>query len=418
VHPFGNGSPFLRSLPLAEHGLEWRFADVDLAHPLEGDRAGVMVRSIEETAAGLGEDGGAWRRAFGPLSKHFATLSPELLQPILHLPRHPIGLARFGLRGGLPATLFARRFATEEAKALFGGVAAHMFYPLNRPLTASVGTMMIAAGHSGGWPVAAGGSQAITTALASLLTSLGGTIETGVTVTSMAQLGGARVSLFDTSPTTLMNVAGDNLPAGTRRAFGRWRYGPAAFKVDLAVEGGIPWRSEACRRAGTVHIAGSFDDIVKSEAALHRGELSERPFILVAQQYLCDPARSVGDVHPVWTYAHVPNGYPHDATELVLDRIEHYAPGLRERIVGRHVTTPGDYASYNANYVGGDIACGASDPRQLIFRPRISLDPYATGIPGVFLCSSATPPGAGVHGMCGHHAAKVAIKYLERPSRQ
>jgi phytoene dehydrogenase-like protein len=412
VHPYGVASPFLQSLPLGDHGLEWRWPEIDLAHPLDGGRAGVMLRSVDATAAGLGTDGETWRRVFGPLAKHLDTIAPEFLQPIVHVPRHPVDLARLGLRAGLPATLLARRFSTDEARALFGGVAAHQFWPLNRPLTASVGATMIAAGHAYGWPVPAGGSQAITTAMASLLTGMGGTIETGVTVKSLADLPPHRIAMFDTAPAALAAIVGDRLPARVRRAYQKWRYGPAAFKVDLAVAGGVPWAAEPCRRAGTVHLGGTIEDIARSEAQLHRGEMPERPFVLLAQQYLSDPQRSAGDIHPVWAYAHVPHGYPHDATNVVIDTIERYAPGLRERIVGQHTMTPADFASYNANNIGGDIAGGATGLKQLLFRPRIAADPYATGIPGVYLCSSSTPPGGGVHGMCGHHAATRALKAI------
>ena len=412
VHPFGVASPFLTSLPLAEHGLEWRWPDVDLAHPLDGGRAGVLVRSLPHTVAGLGEDGRAWSRSFRPLVEHFDQLATEVLGPILHVPRHPVTLARFGARAGLPATVFARRFRRDEARALFAGCAAHVFRPLNRPATSAAGVMLAAAGHAYGWPVAAGGSQAITRALAGLLEELGGTIETGVRVTSLAQLPRARVTLFDTSPRALVEIAGDRLPARSRRAFSRWKYGPGAHKVDLAVEGGIPWTAEACRRAGTVHVGGTFDEIAAAELDVYRGRMPERPFMLVGQQYLCDSQRSSGDIHPVWAYAHVPHGYTGDATDAVLAQIERFAPGTRDRVVARHVIDPAGFETYNPNYVGGDIATGANNLRQLVLRPRATLDPYATGIPSIYLCSAATPPNAGVHGMCGHHAALRALDDL------
>jgi phytoene dehydrogenase-like protein len=414
VHPLGVTSPYLASLPLAEHGLEWLWPTVDLAHPLDGERAGVMVRSIDDTATGLGADGEIWRRSFRPLADRFATLSAELLQPIVHAPRHPVDLARFARRGVLSCTRFAHRFSSEEARALFGGCAAHIIAPLTRPLTASVGVTLISACHAVGWPVAAGGSASITSALASYLTSLGGTIETGVRVTSLAELPDTNVSLFDTSPTAFRDIAGAQLPGRVGRAFGRWRYGPAAFKVDLAGEGGVPWRAEVCRRAGVVHVGGSLAEIVAAEGEVHRGTMPERPFVLVGQQYLADPTRSAGDIHPVWAYAHVPRDYPHDVSEAIISQIERYAPGVRDRIVGRHVMSPQAFEAYNPNYVGGDIAGGASDGRQLVVRPRAAGDAYSTGIPGVYLCSAATPPGAGVHGMCGHHAATRALQYLAR----
>jgi phytoene dehydrogenase-like protein len=412
VHPFAVASPFLRSLPLHEHGLEWRWPEVDLAHPLGGESCGVMVRSLDDTVAGLGPDGAAWRRSFGSLARRFPTIAAEIMQPLAHPPRHPVDLVRFGLRAAVPATSFARRFSADETRALFAGVAAHVFAPLNRPFTASVGTTLIAAAHHIGWPVAAGGSRAITDALASLLTSHGGRIETGVTVSSLRDLPPARVTLFDTTPTGFLAIAGDQVPSRVARAYRRYRYGPAAFKVDLAVEGGIPWRAEACRRAGTVHLGGTLEEIASGEAALHRGEMPERPFVLVGQQYLCDPTRSAGNIHPVWAYAHVPNGYPHDVTDAVIDQFERYAPGVRDRIVGKHVMAPADFERYNPNDVGGDIAGGATNLTQLLFRPRIGLDPYATGIEGVYLCSSSTHPGAGSHGMCGHNAAKRALRFL------
>jgi phytoene dehydrogenase-like protein len=414
VHPFGVASPYLSSLPLAEHGLTWLWPKVDLAHPIDGGRAGVMMRSLDATVAGLGKDGDAWRRSFGTLSNRFGTLAPEILQPILHRPRHPIDLARFGLRAAWPATTFARRFTTDEARGLFAGCAAHIFTPLSWPATAAVGATFIAAAHHDGWPVAAGGSQSITSALASLLISLGGTIETGVRISSLDQLPDTRATLFDTSPSALIAIAGDQLPARMHRAFSRWRQGPAAFKVDLAVEGGIPWQADACREAGTVHVGGTIEQIAAAESQAYHGTMPEHPFILVGQQYLADPSRSAGDVHPIWAYAHVPSGYPHDATEVIINEIERFAPGVRDRIVGRHVMTPADLEAYNPNYIGGDIAGGANDPRQLLARPRLAADPYSTGIPGVYLCSAATPPGAGVHGMCGHHAANRAITYLAR----
>jgi phytoene dehydrogenase-like protein len=414
VHPSGVSSPYLSTLPLAEHGLEWRWPEVDLAHPLDGGRVGVMLRSIEDTAAGLGVDGPAWQRSFGPLASRFDTVAAEILKPVVHVPTHPVDLVRFGMRAALPMTTLARRFSSDEARALFAGCAAHIITPLDRLMTSAVGTTFVAAAHSSGWPVAAGGSQAITSALASLLRSHGGTIETGVRVTSLAELPPSRVILFDTSPAGLAAIAGDWLPPRVRAAYLKWRSGPAAFKIDLAIEGGIPWQAEAARRAGTVHVGGTMEEIVAAEAQVHRGTMPERPFILVAQQYLCDASRSAGNIHPVWAYAHVPNSYPHDVSETIISSIERFAPGVRDKIVARHTMSPADLEAYNSNYAGGDIAGGANDLRQLLLRPRITLDPYSTGIPGVYLCSSATPPGAGVHGMCGHNAARRALKDVFR----
>jgi phytoene dehydrogenase-like protein len=414
VHPMGAASPFLRSLPLEDHGLRWRWAELDLAHPLDGGRAGVMQRSLIQTTADLGPDGGAWRRLFGPLADGFDDLAEDLLRPVQHVPRHPVALARFGLTALQPATLVARHLRTDTARALFGGVAAHVMHPLDRPTTAAAGLLLIAAGHHVGWPVAAGGSQAITDALASLLRSLGGRIETGVRVTSLGQVADARVTLLDVSPRSLVEIAGERLPRRVRAQLSRWRHGPAAFKLDLAVEGGVPWVVEACRRAGTVHVGGTLEEIAHAEREVHRGRLPERPFVLVGQQYLADPDRSARNVHPVWAYAHVPHGYTGDATSAIIDQLERFAPGLRERIVGQHVCSPHAFEVYNSNYVGGDIATGANDPWQVLIRPRLALDPYSTGIPGVFLCSAATPPGGGVHGMCGANAARSALRVLRR----
>jgi phytoene dehydrogenase-like protein len=414
VHPMAAASPFFRSLGLQRHGLEWRQPEVDLAHPLDGGRAAAMVRSLEQTAAGLGADGGAWRRAFGPTAAAFDRLCEDLLRPVLHLPRHPLGLARFGLEALAPAALTARRLRGPEARALFGGVAAHSFSPLTQPLSASVGMVLVAACHSVGWPVAAGGSQAIAGALAAELREHGGTIETGVRVRSLEELGAPDVVAFDLAPGAVAEIAGGRLPARVARAFRRYRHGPAAFKLDLAVEGGVPWEAEACRRAGTVHAIGSFEELVAAERAVNRGRMPERPFVLVGQQYLADSGRSAGDVHPVWAYAHVPSGYDGDGETAILDQIERFAPGLRERIVGSAARPPARIAAENANCVGGDIVNGANTALQTLVRPRLALDPYSAGAPGLFICSAATPPGGGVHGMGGYNAAQSALRHLRR----
>jgi phytoene dehydrogenase-like protein len=408
----------LRSLPLAQHGLEWRWPEIDLVHPLEQDRAAVMVRSIGETATGLGPDAQAWLRTFGPLVDDFDDLASEVLGPVVHIPHHPVSLARFAGRAVLPATTLAGRFRTEAARALFAGTAAHITAPLNQPATASAGVLLTAAAQAVGWPVAAGGSQAVTAALAGLVVELGGTIETGTAITSFGQLPCSRVVLFDISPQALIRIVGWRLPSRARRCLARWRYGPAAFKVDLAVEGGVPWTAEPCRRAGTVHVGGTLEEIAGAESAVHRRLMPTHPFVIVGQQYLSDPQRSSGDIHPVWAYAHVPNGYPDDITDVIIGQIERFAPGLRDRIVGRHALPPVALEAYNPNYVGGDIATGATDLGQLLIRPRLARDPYTTGIPGIFLCSAATPPGPGVHGMCGHHAARSALRYLYDSDRR
>ena len=414
VHPFGVASPFLSTLPLAEHGLSWCHAPVDLAHPLDGSRAAVMVRSLSDTAAGLGSDGPAWRRTFARLASGFAPLADDIMRPIFHVPDHPLRLIRFGAVALQPASLVARRWKGDEARGLFGGIAAHAIHPLSRPTTAAPGLALAASCHAVGWPVARGGSRSITDALASLLRSCGGTIEMGICVDSLAELPSHRVALFDVAPRAFVRIAGDAIPPRVRRAYLRYRHGPAAFKVDLAVEGGVPWTAAAARRAGTVHLGGTFEEIAAAERDVHAGRVPDRPFVLVAQQHVADPTRSRGDVHPIWAYAHVPNGYTGDASESILDQLERFAPGVRERIVGRHVTGPAAFEAYNANYVGGDISTGANDPLQLVVRPRLAMDPYSTGIRGVYLCSAATPPGAGVHGMCGAGAAASALRLLRR----
>jgi phytoene dehydrogenase-like protein len=413
THPMAAGSPFLNSLDLSRHGLEWRWPEIDLAHPLDDGSAGVMVRSIDETARGLGEDGAAWRRVFGSSSAHFEALLEDMLAPIVHFPRHPLRLARFGLAAAAPATVLARSWRTPQAKALFGGVAAHAFSPLNRPMSSSVGCALIGACHAFGWPVARGGSRAIADALAAILRENGGRIETGRRVTSLSDLGGADVIVFDLAPGAVVEIVGERLPARVARAYRRYRHGPGAFKLDLAVEGGVPWANEACRRAGTVHVGGRFEELVIAERAINRGSMAERPFVLVGQQYLADPERSKGDLHPVWAYAHVPSGYAGDAKETVLGQIERFAPGLRERIVETSVRTPVDLAAFNPNYVGGDIIAGANTPVQVLIRPRLALDPYSTGVPGMYICSAATPPGAGAHGMNGYNAARSALRHLD-----
>ena len=412
THPMAAASPFLKSLDLHEHGLEWLWPEIDLAHPLDDGSAGVMVRSIERTARGLGEDGGAWKRVFGAPSANFDDLLEDMLAPIIHVPKHPLRLARFGLPAAAPATLLARSWKTPQARALFGGVAAHAFSPLSRPMSSSVGCALIDACHAFGWPVAKGGSRSITDALASVLREHGGKIETGRRVTSLEELGGPDVVAFDLAPGAVAEIAGERLPARIARSYRRYRHGPGAFKLDLAVEAGVPWTNEACRRAGTVHVAGTFEEIAIAERAINRGSMPERPYILVGQQYLADPSRSQENLHPVWVYAHVPSGYSGDATESVLGQIERFAPGFRERIVATSTRTPADLAAYNANYVGGDIITGANTPVQVLFRPRFALDPYSTGIDGVYICSAATPPGAGAHGMNGYNAARSALRGL------
>lgn len=410
VHPLAIASPLFKQLQLS--GITWRAAEVDCAHPLDDGTAGAFFQSFEQTAAALGSDGARWRRMFEPVVEHFDDLFEDISQPVLRVPHHPVRLAQFGTRILAPATVLAKVWKTPQAKALWAGVAAHAFWRLDRPMTSAVGFALTAAAHAHGWVVAEGGSQSIADALAADVIAHGGSIETGITVTSAADLPPHDLLMLDVSPWAALGILGDRLPGRVAKAYGRYAHGPGAFKVDFAVEGGVPWTAEVARRAGTVHVGGGFDEVVAGERAVQGGRMPERPFVLVGQQYLADPGRSVGDVHPLWTYAHVPHGYTGDATEAITAQIERFAPGFRDRIVGTAVRSATEMAVYNPNYVGGDIIGGATSLRQTLFRPRVTTNPYATGVPGTYLCSASTPPGAGAHGMCGANAATRALAHV------
>ena len=412
VHPIAAASPFLAELNLVSEGLTWLQPTVDCAHPLDHGSAGVLYRSIDRTAEVLEGDGQRWRRVFEPMTSRFDALFADASQPVLRVPQHPLTLARFGAAATLPATTVARAWRTEEAKALWAGVAAHAFSRLDRPMTSAVGLMLIVAGHAKGWVVAQGGSRAIADALVADIERHGGRIETGVLVTSADDLPPSDLLMLDVSPSVAADILGERLPDRIARSYRRFRHGPAAFKVDFAIEDGVPWTAPAARQAGTVHLGGTLDEVVASEEAVNRGSMPERPFVLVGQQYLIDPTRSVGNIHPLWTYAHVPHAYTGDATEAIIAQIERFAPGFRDRIIGTAVRSTTEMSAYNPNYVGGDIIGGASSLTQLLFRPRFAVDPYFTGIPGTYLCSASTPPGAGAHGMCGANAAARALARL------
>jgi phytoene dehydrogenase-like protein len=412
IHPMAVGSPFLTGLGLDRYGLSWRSPEIDCAHPLDGGGAGVLHRSVEATADGLGTDGSRWRTLFGRPSERFDALSEDIMGPLLRVPHHPLTLARFGAPTVLPASILARSFRTNRARALFGGVAAHAFRPLHYPMTSAIGLGILTAGHRHGWAVAAGGSQSITDALASLLADLGGKVETGTRIDAASQLPAADVTIFDLAPEAVAGILGDRLPRRVARAYRRFRRGPGAFKVDFAVEGGVPWSNPEARLAGTVHVVGSFAELAATERDIHAGRMPGRPFVLVGQQYLADPGRSVGNTHPVWTYAHVPNGYTGNATAAIIAQIERFAPGFRDRVVGHALRSTTQMASYNTNFVGGDIMTGSKDIRQLTFGPRITLSPYSVGVRGMYICSAATPPGPGAHGMCGANAAQSALAEL------
>jgi phytoene dehydrogenase-like protein len=413
-HPLGVGSPFWKEIDLQRYGLTWKWPEIDCAHPLDDGTAGVLYQSIEATTAGMGPDGTRWRRAVGDLAAGFDELAHDLLRPVINVPRHPIRLARFGPRAALPATAMARWFRTEQARALFGGAAAHVYTRLDRPLTASLGLMILASGHRYGWPVAQGGSGSITKALAAALNSHGGSVTTGVTVTGRGDIPDADIVMLDLSPAAVLGIYGDVMPAWIKRSYRRYREGSSAFKVDFAIEGDIPWTNPECARAGTVHLGGTFAEIADTEHQRAQGKMVQRPFVLVGQQYLADPSRCAGNINPIWAYAHVPFGYTGDATAAIVDQIERFAPGFRGRITATVSKSTTELQAYNRNFVGGDIIGGANDRLQVIFRPRVAVDPYATGVPGVYLCSQSTPPGAGIHGLCGYHAAKSALRWLRK----
>lgn len=416
IHPMAVGSAFLASLDLGRHGLEWKLPEIDCAHPLDDGSAGVLHRSVAETAAGLGADGARWSRLFANPSASYDELAEDILGPMLRVPAHPLRLARFGAPTPLPATVLALWFRTEQGRALFGGVAAHAFQALDRPLSSAIGLGIVTAGHRHGWAVAAGGSRSITDAIAAVVREHGGRIETGVRVTAASQLPPADVTLYDLDPAQVAGILGDRLPRRVARAYNRFEFGPSVFKVDFAVEGGVPWANEAARKAGTVHLGGSFAEVAQAEREVWTGRMPDRPFVLVGQQYLADPQRSVGEVHPLYSYAHVPHGYTGDATEAVIRQIERFAPGFRDRIIGLQARSASGFAEDNANFVGGDILTGAKTIPQLVMGPRATLRPYDVGVPGHFICSASTPPGPGVHGMCGANAAQRALRYLERSS--
>ncbi len=409
IHPMAAGSPFLSRLPLQEHGLEWIHPPAPVAHPFDDGPAAVLERSIATTSEALGGDSAAYTRLMSPLVRDWDSLVVDLLGT-LRMPRHPLLLARFGLNAVRSAVGLGRaKFKGREALGLFAGLAAHSMLPLDRPLSAAFGLVLGAAGHAVGWPLPRGGSQNISNALASYLRSLGGEIVTGTPVTSMGDLPPARAVLFDVTPRQLVAILGDRLPGGYRRRVEKYRYGPGVFKMDWALDGPIPWRSEECGRAGTVHLGGTMEEIAAAEDEVSKGGHPDAPFVLLAQQSLFDPSRAPGGKHTAWAYCHVPNGSTVDMTDRIEAQIERFAPGFKDRILARSARSPAALEEYNSNYVGGDINGGIQDLGQLFARPSLRLSPYTTPLRGVYICSSSTPPGGGVHGMCGYHAAKRAL---------
>jgi phytoene dehydrogenase-like protein len=410
IHPMAVASPFIRSLPLAQWGLSWIDPPAPLAHPLDDGEAVLLERSLEATAGGLGLDGASYRGLMGPFVRAHERLIPALLAP-LRWPEHPLLLLGFGIRALRSASGLADAFLrAPRARGLFAGCAAHSVLPFDRATSAAIGLVLLLAGHAYGWPFPRGGTEAIARALAAYFESLGGEIQTGWPVRSIAELPRAAAVLFDVTPRQLAAICGDRLPSGYRDRLARYRYGPGVFKVDWALDRPIPWANAECARAGTVHLGGTFEEIAHAEAEVWRGVHPERPYVLVAQQSLFDPTRAPPLRHTGWAYCHVPPRSTIDMTDAIERQVERFAPGFRDCILARSRMSPAAFEAYNENYVGGDITGGVTDVGQLFTRPVARLVPYATPARGIYICSSSTPPGAGVHGMCGYWAARAALR--------
>jgi phytoene dehydrogenase-like protein len=409
VHPLAAASPFFTTLPLHEHGLEFIYPQVAAAHPFDDGTAAVLAGSVEDTARGLGKDAEAYRRLIQPIVNDWPVLAPELLGP-LHWPEDVSSLVRFGLVGLSAATQLAKRFHTREARGLLAGMAAHSIQPLTNLSTSAIALVLMTTGHVKGWPVPRRGSVAIADALASYFVSLGGVIETGVEVTNFAQLPSSRCVLLDLTPRQLLRLGGHRWSSLYRWQLERYRYGMGVFKIDWALAERIPFTAAGCRQAGTIHIGNTLEEITASEALTAAGGYPDRPFVLLAQPSVFDPSRAPQGRHTAWAYCHVPNGSRKDMTEAIEGQVERFAPGFRARILGRHVFDTAQLEDYNANYIGGDINGGIIDIRQLFTRPALRWSPYRTSEKGIYICSSSTPPGGGVHGMCGYHAARRALK--------
>jgi phytoene dehydrogenase-like protein len=411
VHPLGAGSPFFRMLPLAEHGLEWIHPPAPLAHPFDDGTAATLERSVEATGETLGRDATAYRKLMAPLVADWDKLAVDLLGPLRLPPRHPLALARFGWHAISSARGLAERlFEDERACALFGGMAAHSMIPLDQPPTAAFGLVIGLLGHAVGWPLPRGGSQRITDALAYYLRSLGGEVVTGVHVQSLDELPRAGAVLCDVTPRQLLRIAGQRLPAGYRRKLAGYRYGPGVFKVDWALDGPIPWQATECTRAGTLHLGGTLEEVAAAERVVWWGEHPEKPYVLLVQPSLFDATRAPAGKHTAWAYCHVPHASTFDMTERIEAQIERFAPGFRDLILARSVKSAVEMEQYNPNYIGGDINGGVQDWGQLFTRPVFRLVPYSTPLKGLYICSSSTPPGGGVHGMCGYFAARAALR--------
>jgi phytoene dehydrogenase-like protein len=409
IHPMAAGSPFFNSLPLVAHGLRWIDSPAALAHPLDDGTAVTLERGFADSDAALGVDAKPWRRIMQPLAEHWSELAPEILGPVPHLPRHPLLLARFGANAMLPADVFCKlHFRGPRTRALFAGLAAHSFLSLDRPLSSAIGLVLAIAAHAVGWPIPERGAQSITDALAGYLEHLGGRIHPSSSIYSLKTLPPG-LALCDISPRQLLAIADDRLSPTYRSSLARFQLGPGIFKVDYALSSPIPWRAAACGRAACVHLGGSFEEIALSEQLMSRGRHAERPFVLLAQPSLFDPSRAPAAKHVAWAYCHIPNDSSADMTDRIENQIERFAPGFRDCILARQVSTPARLQSMDANLIGGDISGGATSAAQTLFRP--GLRQYATSDPTIYLCSSSTPPGGGVHGMCGYHAAQTALRH-------
>ena len=412
IHPMAVASPFFRQLSLEQFGLDWAFPPADLAHPLPDGTAAILYKDLAKTAGNLGADGREWEKLFAPFLRSPLDFFAQILKPI-RFPSDPLMLARFGLVGIQACTSFVKHhFKTPKAKALFGGCAAHSFLPLESRITASFGLVLALGAHAVGWPFAVGGSQRIADALAACLKKSGGEIKTGHRVSSLKDLPDASVYLFDVTPRQLIQIAGDQLPGNYKKRLAAFQYGPGVFKVDWALNGPIPWKNPDCALAATVHVGGTIEEIAQGEAEIWQNKHPENPFVLLAQQSLFDQSRAPSGKHTVWGYCHVPSGSDVDMTERIERQIERFAPGFRDLILARHTFNSGQMEAYNSNYIGGDITGGANNLMQVIARPILRLNPYSTPNPKIYICSSSTPPGGGVHGMCGHLAACSALRKL------
>jgi phytoene dehydrogenase-like protein len=412
VHPMAAGSPFFTTLPLEQHGLHWIHSSAALAHPLDDGAVVMLERDINEAIRNLGEDRQRWRDLFQPFAENWSAFAEEILGPVIHLPRHPLLLARFGMKALQPARYFAEsHFNNARTRAVFAGLAAHSFLSLDAPLSAGVGVMFAVTLHAVGWPIPQRGSQSITDALAAHLSSLGGTILSSHRICSLSELSDS-LMVCDIAPRQLLSIAGDRLTPQYKTTLQRFHTGPAAFKIDYALSEPIPWRAVDCHRAATVHLGGMLEEIAHSEKEMSEGRIADRPFVLLAQPSLFDMTRAPAGKHTAWAYCHVPNGSTVDMTQRIEDQIERFAPGFRDCVLARRVFTPADLETADANLIGGDISGGAMTMRQVLFRP--CRDSYATSDPKIYLCSASTPPGGGVHGMCGYHAASMALRKLSR----